>query len=66
VADPPFKIGDQVWAEFTHGEATTSGLVTRHAGPIVALTPTHAQVQCAGYLVWLDLGILNKYLMQGS
>ncbi len=54
-----FKLGDRVSAEFSHGEAATSGLVTCHAGPIVELNDTHARLQCAGYLVWIDKGVLN-------
>ncbi len=54
-----FKVGDRVAAEFSHGQGATSGLVTRHAGPIVALTPTKAQVECAGYLVWVDRSVLT-------
>ncbi len=53
------KKGDRVFAEFSTGSGATSGSVTRHAGPIVELTDTHARVQCAGYLVWIERGVLK-------
>ncbi len=57
MAEPrEFKVGDQVSAEFKNGEGKTT---SRHVGPIVALTPTQAQVQCAGYLAWIDRDMLN-------
>ncbi len=62
MADPTpreFKLGDRVMAEFSHGEGATSGLVTRHEGPIIALNDRQAQVQCAGYLAWIDRDVLN-------
>ena len=57
--DPTFKIGDRVFVELTNPGGTTAGAVTRFEGPIVSLTPTQAQVQCPGYLVWLDQAVLK-------
>ncbi len=65
-----FKVGDGVMAEFSNPAGLTSGHVTRHAGPIVALSdpeadkrasrPSQAQVKCPGYLAWVDLDLLRS------
>ena len=59
MTDPAFKIGDKVKVEFANVGGTTSGAVTRLSGPIVATTPTQAQVQCDGYLAWVDQSALK-------
>ncbi len=51
-----FKVGDYVSVEFKNGEGKTT---SRLAGPIVDLTDTQAQVQCDGYLAWIDRAMLT-------